>query len=453
MSDYWDNVEILRAIDQWQQETYRGGPLQGVSGLSLMHRMTGSYAVDRMRGFIQELHISYACGLLTFTVRRNPRPNAADADPNSYLQDLSDFALTVEGQDRARGRMIARPEPEPGEDDGRPISDLILRQVATAITDQYAPDEIAELLQEEGIPPEHMQLAEYTTERTVHAVLAAVWRWGSIGRRAVRRFLGRWLDNQLLTGPGADLRGQLLDQLARQGWRVRADDSMLVTAEPARGIPISAPFLRSTRLHALIEAEARDQFLNNKPDLGVLASMRAIEVRVRKLAGYGDEMIGVAMMNAAFGPGGPLTDSAAPKGEQEATRSMFAGAYGMLRNPTGRRVVTQWYFYCYDRCAGPFFLKYCGYFPYQRQAVLQRQRVRQADGRARRDRLHCAGQRVRRLRRRGRGAADLRFLRRAGDRSARRPVAGHPADHAAGYRYEISVVQAEFSSPRSSTRR
>src|SRR5579859_6126733 len=28
------------------------------------------------------------------------------------------------------------------------------------------------------------------------------------------------------------------------------------------------------------------------------------------------------------------------------------------------RVVTQWYFYCHDRYAGPFFLKYCGYFPY-----------------------------------------------------------------------------------------
>jgi hypothetical protein len=28
------------------------------------------------------------------------------------------------------------------------------------------------------------------------------------------------------------------------------------------------------------------------------------------------------------------------------------------------RVVAQWYFYCYDSCAGPFFVKYCGYFPY-----------------------------------------------------------------------------------------
>jgi hypothetical protein len=40
---------------------------------------------------------------------------------------------------------------------------------------------------------------------------------------------------------------------------------MLVTAEPVRGIPVSAPFLRASRLHTLIEAEARDQRLNNKP--------------------------------------------------------------------------------------------------------------------------------------------------------------------------------------------
>jgi hypothetical protein len=27
-------------------------------------------------------------------------------------------------------------------------------------------------------------------------------------------------------------------------------------------------------------------------------------------------------------------------------------------------VVSHWYFYCRDACAGPFFIKYCGYFPY-----------------------------------------------------------------------------------------
>ena len=265
-----------------------------------MHRMTGSYAVDRMRGFIQELHISYACGLLTFTVRRNPRPNAADADPNSYLQDLSDFALTVEGQDRARGRMIARPEPEPGEDDGRPISDLILRQVATAITDQYAPDEIAEFLERRASRPSTCNSP--STPLSGPSTLSWPQSGGGAPRPPGRAPVPRPLAGQSAADrAGRGPAGQLLDQLARQGWRVRADDSMLVTAEPVRGIPISAAFLRSTRLHALIEAEARDQFLNNKPDLGVFASMRAIEVRVRKLAGYGDEMIGVDMMNQPSG--------------------------------------------------------------------------------------------------------------------------------------------------------
>jgi len=46
--------------------------------------------------------------------------------------------------------------------------------------------------------------------------------------------------------------GRLLEQLARQGWRLRPDDSMLVNAEPVRDIPVSAPFLRS---HPVTRAE------------------------------------------------------------------------------------------------------------------------------------------------------------------------------------------------------
>jgi uncharacterized protein (TIGR02391 family) len=67
--------------------------------------------------------------------------------------------------------------------------------------------------------------------------------------------------------------------------------------------------------------------------------MRAVEVRVRKLAGLGNEVTGVDLMNRAFGPTGPLTDSQAPKGEQDGTRQLFAGAYAVLRNPPGHRPV------------------------------------------------------------------------------------------------------------------
>jgi uncharacterized protein (TIGR02391 family) len=67
--------------------------------------------------------------------------------------------------------------------------------------------------------------------------------------------------------------------------------------------------------------------------------MRAVEIRVRKLAGLGDEVVGTDLMNRALGPGGPLTDLSVVKGEQEGTRALFAGAYAVLRNPAGHRQV------------------------------------------------------------------------------------------------------------------
>ena len=236
--------------------------------------------------------------------------------------------------------MIAQPEPDPARttaDDGQRSDPRAGRRGRSPT--QYAPDEVAEFLTEEGIPPAQCRSPEGTTEADAHAILAALWRWGSEGRRTVRRFLGRWLDDRLLSGPDAELRARLIEQLARQGWRVREADSVLVISEPVRGIPVSAPFLRASRLHPLIEAEARDQFLINKPEQGVFASMRAVEIRVRKLAGLGDEVIGIDLMNRAFGPGGPLTDLSAVKGEQEGTRLLFAGAYAVLRNPAGHRQV------------------------------------------------------------------------------------------------------------------
>ena len=341
MADRWDNVDILRGIDHYQQETYHGGPLRTVNGMFLMQHLTGAYVHDhqQVRGFIQELHIARDLGLLTFDVQPGTRPNLADADPNAYVQAISGFALTVTGQDRARGQVIAQPLPDPADDDGRMLSDLILRQIADAITAQYAPDEVAKFLAEEGIPPAQLTLPEGTGEGDAHVMLAALWRWGSEGRRTARRFIGRWLDDQLLSGPDAELRARLIEQLARQGWRVRESDSVLVISEPVRSIPVSAPFLRASRLHPLIEAEARDQFLIGKPEQGVFVSMRAVEIRVRKLAGLGDEVFGTDLMNRAFGPAGALTDPAAVRGEQEGTRALFSGAYAVLRNPAGHRQV------------------------------------------------------------------------------------------------------------------
>lgn len=92
-------------------------------------------------------------------------------------------------------------------------------------------------------------------------------------------------------------------------------------------------------LHRLIEAEARPQFLIGKYELGVFAAMKAIEVRVRQLCGLGDEVIGVDLMNRAWGKGGLLVDPDSVAGEQEGTRALFAGSYGVFRNPSGHREV------------------------------------------------------------------------------------------------------------------
>jgi uncharacterized protein (TIGR02391 family) len=95
----------------------------------------------------------------------------------------------------------------------------------------------------------------------------------------------------------------------------------------------------SCHIHAQIEREDRPQFLIGKYELGVFAAMKAVEVRVRQLSGFPSHLIGVDLMNQAFGPKGPLTDSVMAKGEQEGTRAFSAGAYGILRKPSRHREV------------------------------------------------------------------------------------------------------------------
>src|SRR5258708_3582712 len=115
------------------------------------------------------------------------------------------------------------------------------------------------------------------------------------------------------------------------------------------------------------------------------------------------------------------------------------------------RVVTQWYFYCHDSSAGPFFLKYCGYFTYNA-------------------RLCCNGNEYAKAMAAGAGigftALDNGFAAvddvaavqaicdsfdekviwdLAAKWMAILPCPFTAEDTAAGYRYEVSVLQAEFS--------
>jgi hypothetical protein len=105
-----DNIDILRAIDERQQQA-EGRPLW-ISAHQLLAEISGTYAADPqlMPGFLQELLIAEAAGHLTW---RLTDQRARLQDANYYLQQIRDLALTTEGQDRARGRMIERPAPSP----------------------------------------------------------------------------------------------------------------------------------------------------------------------------------------------------------------------------------------------------------------------------------------------------------------------------------------------------
>lgn len=123
-----------------------------------------------------------------------------------------------------------------------------------------------------------------------------------------------------------------------------APDSIFVTRMGRRVVDEGPDVFYATErlqrdLHPVIENEARPQFLIGAYELGVFAAMRAVEVRVRRLTGFGNDVYGVTLMNRAFGRDGPLVDRTVEASEQEGMRALFAGAYAIFRNPAGHREV------------------------------------------------------------------------------------------------------------------
>jgi hypothetical protein len=114
-------------------------------------------------------------------------------------------------------------------------------------------------------------------------------------------------------------------------------------------------------------------------------------------------------------------------------------------------LVNHFYFYCFDTDFGPFFIKFCSYFPYNAKLCInghewaKRQAAKRGIGFTALDNGFAAVDQPARLQaicdRLGPDQIDAllrKWLRRL----------PHPftrADYVAGYRYEISILQAEFS--------
>ena len=133
----------------------------------------------------------------------------------------------------------------------------------------------------------------------------------------------------------------------------------------------------------------------------------------------------------------------------EKRRDAGGDSYPWIVQTSG--LVNHFYFYCYDDDFGPFFIKFCSYFPYNAKLCIngnhwaQRQAAKAGIGFTALDNGFAAVDDVDRLQ----AICDTSGSR--ADRRAAAQVAGDPAasvhrsDRAAGYRYELSILQAEFS--------
>jgi hypothetical protein len=133
----------------------------------------------------------------------------------------------------------------------------------------------------------------------------------------------------------------------------------------------------------------------------------------------------------------------------EKRRDAHGDSYPWIVKASG--LVNQFYFYCVDADFGPFFVKFCSYFPYNAKLCLnghewaKRQAAKAGIGFTALDNGFAAVDDV---------AALQAICHQLGPQQidallrkwlARLPHPFSPADRAAGYRYELSILQAEFS--------
>ena len=80
-----------------------------------------------------------------------------------------------------------------------------------------------------------------------------------------------------------------------------------------RSLPaISAVERIQENLHLLIEQRVRRQFLLGEHEQAIFVAVKAVEIRVRRLVGFTDDIIGTDLVTRALKPGGPLADPEAP---------------------------------------------------------------------------------------------------------------------------------------------
>jgi uncharacterized protein (TIGR02391 family) len=108
-----------------------------------------------------------------------------------------------------------------------------------------------------------------------------------------------------------------------------------------------ANLLPRGQLHPVIASRVYPAFLRGEYDTAVFQAFREIEIAVRRVGGFPDDLVGTKLMREAFRPdiknqptpAGPLADTTLPLAEQDAMSNLFSGAIGLYKNPQSHRNV------------------------------------------------------------------------------------------------------------------
>lgn len=343
----WNDLEILRIVDEADQ-----GERTGIfSGRDLMEaaaaiRDQGTGTTQDQASFVRELLVLAAAELLTWQVMSSVgrvQPISPD-DPNDYLQNIREFALTYNGRNQARGRVIQISLPDADDDDGRAIASLTLEDVAACINRRYDPFQTVQLLVEGGISGDREPPEQVGTATGLMMFFLDLSHGSSGERRELRKFLGAWLDDELRIGPSDDERQRIEPDLARQGWFVR--EGWLVIGEPARKRRDSSPPAPALdQLHPTVWVAAQPQWKAGHLHDAVMAASKAVNAMLESKVGRSD-VSEVKLVTEAFSEKPPTAGARRlrfPGIEGEQTRASVTvgvmnfgiGCFKAIRNPLG----------------------------------------------------------------------------------------------------------------------
>jgi uncharacterized protein (TIGR02391 family) len=334
----WDDLQILKTIDEHEASV---GPVS--DGLRLMDKCRSERQPDHQKdppAFAHELQIARGAGLIEFEVVAFT-PADPRIDAYQWLQQLRDIRLTIAGRDRARGRVVIVPLPDPGSDDGRMITGYALEQIARALAETYTTRQLPRVLLDGGIPsdfvrdPRDQDKWEYLS-----ATLEDLLVGGSASRRVLRAFIGAWLTGQLNVPPSDNDGTRITALLAQQGWHVR--EGVLIigerTSAPVPTAPTGARAARIAGLHPSVR-EVAERYIEHHMEVAIFEAFKAVNNRVRELTALAAD--GSDLMAKAFGddkdpdPRIRLADLSSESGRniQSGFKLIFMGAVRGIRNP------------------------------------------------------------------------------------------------------------------------